>query len=164
MITNNLPEGFAILVDGGCKKQHRPVSEREMYCSLKVYHNGKPIRHEWQQHVDLQHTMTLQPQDGNANNQIAELLAAEVALTYATTLRDRRACAGKALTAVTILQDSEYGLGWGSGAYKGNSKTSEWTLNEAKQCASLLRYLKEKQVDVRFQHVGEAWVKTQLGH
>ena len=164
MTSINLPEGFAVLADGGCRNNQGPVSDREMYGSIKVYHNGKPIRSEWAQHVDTQHTMQFDHKDGHASNQVAELIAMECALTYAYRLRDRRACQGKDLTAITILDDSEYALGWGSGAYKGNKDTKALVLKYKEIFSGLRTQLKDNQVDVRFQHVPESWVKTQLGH
>jgi ribonuclease HI len=160
-------DGICVLVDGGCLNNNKPVSDREMYFSLKVYHNGKPVKSTWAQISAIQHRLTIavRPEMGDQiNNQVAELLAMEAALSYATSLRDRMQGTSTPLTAITILQDSEYGLGWGSGSYKGNSKTSDFVRTEATQCASLRRYLKEKLVEVTYQHVPEAWVKTQLGH
>ena len=158
-------EGICVLVDGGCLNQNKPVSERTIYGSLKVFHNGKPVESTRADNKGLVHRMSFVPDDdGVIHNQRAELKAMAVALRYVELLRDRMQGTNNPLTAITILSDSEYAIGWGSGAYKGNKATADVVRNYNTRFETTRNNLKYQRVEVRFQHVPEAWVKTQLGH
>jgi hypothetical protein len=158
-------DGICVLVDGGCLNQNKPVSERTIYGSLKVYYNGKPVLSEWAQHKALQHKMGFEADvDGVVHNQRAELKAMEVAMRYVELLRDRMQGTSNPLTAITILSDSEYALGWGAGDYQGDKRTADVVKDYSTRFGCWRAKLEYQRVKVTYQHVPEAWVKTQLGH
>lgn len=155
--------GICVLVDGGCHKNNKPVSERSMYGSYTVLHDGKQIKSTAVSGVvDVIHTQPYET-TGHASNQLAELLAMRDALAYVIASNLRCATSGKEGCDVTILSDSEYALGHAQ-TFKPGKGAADETIKLSQDLKLLAGQIKKAGHKVSFQHVDNGWVKTVLGH
>jgi ribonuclease HI len=167
MNTPNL-SGVSVLVDGGCRNNNRPVSERNMYGSFTVFNGGTQVASTWEDKQELIHRRTYDcphtKQDASANvsNNQAELEVLLEALEYVDELNGRLKEAGKEPLVVTILSDSEFALGMASKAMKLKSTSHQ----DLRVTIGLIHSMIDNvpNVKVVFQQVDNLWVKSVLGH
>jgi ribonuclease HI len=153
-------DGVCVLVDGGCLNNNKPVSERKMYGSLTVFHNGRQVQSTLAcGGTALVHRFLQHPDRTNITNNQSELDTLHAGLLYVSALRERTEDSGRHLPAVTVMSDSEFALGMASGAMKLNAKSHA----ELHAKVAQIRVLAEK-LPVIFQHVDNRWVKEVLGH
>jgi hypothetical protein len=147
--------------------------ERSMYGSMQILHNDKRVESTvYSGEVNARvcsvayvHQVQFELHNQSASNNIAEVLILHEGVQYLVGLVGRMKDQKKNLpTHVTVLSDSEWGLGMVTHAYKPKPETREKLGEELDKIDAAVEYLKKQGVAVNFQPVDNLWVKSVLGH
>ena len=159
--------GICVLVDGGCLNNNKPVSERSMYGSMRLFKDGIHVQATCP--VDnaskrIHHRYNIPAICDHASNNLAEVVMLRIGMEYVHKLVNRMREQGQKLDSITVMSDSEWALSVVTGAYKIKACNEIPFNNDLQSIKHLKGIVEQEGCSIIFQHVDNLWVKSVLGH